>query len=101
MHTSSLEEAIKFTLSEYYNDLTNPRLSLLVELLLWHIDRMDQDATAVQAFSESNGAREYILSQGKDALLKEIIAATGTEDKEEAIHQYAIQCCSHKVGKRR
>ena len=72
LKVNCLDEAVYETLKDYgYENLTE-RLKILIYCMILHIDKMDQDQDAYLAFTEKNGAREYIQSKGKDALIDEM-----------------------------
>lgn len=69
---TSLEEAINETIKDYEYEKNSDRIELLIYCIISHIDRMDQYEDAYLAFTEKNGARDYIKSKGKKELIEEI-----------------------------
>ncbi len=108
LKVNCLDEAVYETLKDYgYENLTE-RLKILIYCMILHIDKMDQDQDAYLAFTEKNGAREYIQSKGKDALIDEmkqllLLDHKNVESIEDIYQEYASsfyhrKCDNQKVN---
>lgn len=94
----SLKEAIDETIKELEYE-NNPRIEKLIIYILLHLKRMNNEPDTVTVISKNNGARDYILNNGYEYIIKEIIDITGQNDEHEAILGYAKMYCNNELEK--
>lgn len=93
---TSIKEILDYMILEYgYKN--NPRLSLLVRIILEHIKRMDEDYTVIGTFPIEYGIRSYIVENGKLGLVGEMMIESNCDDMYGVYDQYALAYSNNMI----